>query len=48
MFLVEGLEMHVETRKYVPGFPFASYGPTGEISLLYHVHFTRYGPKPRT
>ena len=28
--------------------PFTSYGPTGEVSLLYHVYFARYGPKPRT
>ena len=26
------------------GCPFASFGPTGEVSLLYHVCFARYGP----
>ena len=29
------------------GCPFGSYGPTGEVSLLYQVYFARYGPKPR-
>ena len=31
-----------------PVCPFGSNGPTGEVSLLYHVHFARYEPKPRT
>ena len=29
------------------GCPFASYGPSGDVSLVYHVYFA-YEPKPRT